>query len=130
MRNRRGPTVNVQRRGPGLIGTMARTAVVAGTATATVGATKKMMGGGQQQAAAQQAAAQQAAAEQAAAEQQWVDMQAQQAAFEAQQAAQAALAADSLDAQLVQIQKLAVLKEQGLLTDEEFTAKKAQILGI
>lgn len=125
MRNRRGPTVNVQRRGPGLIGTMARTAVVAGTATATVGATKKMMGGGQQQAAAQQAAA-----EQAAAEQQMAEMQAQQAAFEAQQAAQVAPAADSLDAQLVQIQKLAVLKEQGLLTEEEFTAKKAQILGI
>ena len=129
MRNRRGPTVNVQRRGPGLIGTMARTAVVAGTATATVGATKKMMGGGQQ-AAAQQAAAQQAAAEQAAAEQQMAEMQAQQAAFESQQAAQVAPAADSLDAQLVQIQKLAVLKEQGLLTEEEFTAKKAQILGI
>ena len=125
MRNRRGPTVNVQRRGPGLIGTMARTAVVAGTATATVGATKKMMGGGQQQAAAQQAAA-----EQAAAEQQMAEMQAQQAAFESQQAAQVAPAADSLDAQLVQIQKLAVLKEQGLLTEEEFTAKKAQILGI
>ncbi|MCB0070449.1 MAG: SHOCT domain-containing protein [Caldilineaceae bacterium] len=124
MRNRRGPTVNVQRRGPGLIGTMARTAVVAGTATATVGATKKMMGGGQQ------AAAQQAAAEQAAAEQQMAEMQAQQAAFESQQAAQVAPAADSLDAQLVQIQKLAVLKEQGLLTEEEFTAKKAQILGI
>ena len=120
MRNRRGPTVNVQRRGPGLIGTMARTAVVAGTATATVGATKKMMGGGQQQ----------AAAEQAAAEQQMAEMQAQQAAFESQQAAQVAPAADSLDAQLVQIQKLAVLKEQGLLTEEEFTAKKAQILGI
>ena len=125
MRNRRGPTVNVQRRGPGLIGTMARTAVVAGTATATVGATKKMMGGGQQQAAAQQAAA-----EQAAAEQQMAEMQAQQAAFEAQPAAQVVPAADSLDAQLVQIQKLAVLKEQGLLTEEEFTAKKAQILGI
>ena len=124
MRNRRGPTVNVQRRGPGLIGTMARTAVVAGTATATVGATKKMMGGGQQ------AAAQQAAAEQAAAEQQMAEMQAQQAALEAQQAVQVAPAADSLDAQLVQIQKLAVLKEQGLLTEEEFTAKKAQILGI
>ena len=125
MRNRRGPTVNVQRRGPGLIGTMARTAVVAGTATATVGATKKMMGGGQQQAAAQQAAAQQAMAEQ-----QMAEMQAQQAALEAEQVAQSAPPADSLDAQLVQIQKLAVLKEQGLLTDEEFTAKKAQILGI
>jgi hypothetical protein len=30
----------------------------------------------------------------------------------------------------VQIQKLSVMKEQGVLTEEEFAAKKAQILGI
>ncbi len=42
----------------------------------------------------------------------------------------AAPAADSLDSQLVQIQKLSVMKDQGLITEEEFTAKKAQILGI
>ena len=47
----------------------------------------------------------------------------------AQQAA-AAPAQDSLDAQLVQIQKLSVMKDQGLLTEEEFQAKKKQILGI
>ena len=28
------------------------------------------------------------------------------------------------------IQKLAALRDQGILTEEEFTAKKAQILGI
>lgn len=42
----------------------------------------------------------------------------------------AAPTADSLDNQLVQIQKLSVMKDQGLLTDEEFQAKKRQILGI
>lgn len=124
MRRRRGPTVNVQRRGPGLVGTMARTAVVAGTATATVGATKKMMGGG----ANQQAAAAQAA--QAAQEQQMADLQAQQAAAAAAEQAAPASAGSDFEQQLVQIQQLSALKEQGILTEEEFQAKKAQILGI
>ena len=117
---RRGPTVQVQRRGPGLVGTMARTAVIAGTATATVGATKALMGGGSKEAAQQQ---------------QIADPQAQQA-YEAgqqdaltQQAA-AAPADDDFSEQLVQIQQLSALKDQGLLTEEEFAAKKAQILGI
>jgi hypothetical protein len=39
-------------------------------------------------------------------------------------------AGNSLDDQLVQIQKLSVMKDQGLLTDEEFAAKKKQILGL
>ncbi|MGO8871227.1 MAG: SHOCT domain-containing protein [Acidimicrobiales bacterium] len=39
-------------------------------------------------------------------------------------------AASPEDAQIEQIQKLATLKDQGILTEEEFTAKKAQILGI
>ena len=47
----------------------------------------------------------------------------------AQQAA-AEPAGDSLDDQLVQIQKLSVMKDQGLITEEEFAAKKAQILGL
>ena len=33
-------------------------------------------------------------------------------------------------AQIEQIKQLAALKDQGILTEEEFTAKKAQILGI
>jgi cytochrome c oxidase subunit 2 len=36
----------------------------------------------------------------------------------------------SMDDQMAQIQKLAQMKEQGLITDEEFQAKKKQILGI
>ena len=43
------------------------------------------------------------------------------------EAAPAAAPADDLTAQL---EALAKLKEQGILTDEEFAAKKAQILGI
>ncbi len=127
---RRGVTVNT-RRGPGLVGTMARTAVIAGTATATSKAVSGAMSGGS---SSQQAAAQQNAASQ----QQMADMQAQQnqLAMEqqqlaAQQAAAAAAPADAgFDEQLVQIQKLAAMKDQGLLTEEEFSAKKAQILGL
>ena len=44
--------------------------------------------------------------------------------------ASAAPAGNSLDDQLVQIQKLSAMKDQGLLTEEEFQAKKRQILGI
>jgi len=39
-------------------------------------------------------------------------------------------AANSLDDQLVQIQKLSAMKDQGVITEEEFQAKKKQILGI
>ena len=133
---RRGPTVQVGRQGPGLVGTMAKTAVIAGTATVAVGATKAVMGGGSnKQAAAQQDAAQQ---------QQINDLQAQQAQLAAQQQAAAQPAAaqpvappaaagptpGSMDDQMAQIQKLAQMKEQGLITDDEFQAKKKQILGI
>jgi hypothetical protein len=50
----------------------------------------------------------------------------QQAAAAAPVAPEAPAAEDPL----LQIQKLGALKDQGLLTEEEFTAKKAQILGI
>ena len=128
---RGGPTVTVNtRRGPGLMGTMARTAVIAGTATVIAKAVSGVMGGGQKQAAAQQ---------QAATQKQMVELQANQEGLAQQQAAlqqqavnqQAEMqASSSFDEQLVQIQKLSVMKEQGLLTEAEFNAKKAQILGI
>jgi hypothetical protein len=91
------------RRGPGLIGAAATTAVVAGTA----GAVRHRQ---QQKYAAQ---------DQAAQEQQ---MAAQQAA--------AAQAAPAEPAYTAEIEKLAELKAQGLITEEEFEAKKKQILGI
>jgi hypothetical protein len=103
----------------GLLGTAARTAVVAGTATAVVGGVSHRQEAKAAQAAdaqayqeQQQAAAMQAAAEQAAA---------QQAA-----AAPPAPASDPV----AELERLAKLKEQGILTDEEFAAAKAKLLGI
>jgi hypothetical protein len=39
-------------------------------------------------------------------------------------------AAPAQQDEMAEIQKLAQMKEQGILTEEEFTAKKKQILGI
>ena len=140
-RRRRGPVVVARGGRPGLVGTMARTAVITGTATATHRAVSGMMsggggGGGSQQAADQQQAAmeQQYMAELQA--QQAAELAAQQQALAAQAAQQQALpapaepAGDSFDEQLIKIQKLSAMKDQGLLTEEEFQAKKRQILGI
>ncbi len=104
------------------MGTMARTAVVAGTATAVSGGVRN------RQAAKGQAAAQDQAAEQAAAQSQaeLADVQAQMAAMQAQQAAQpAASAGDDLMAKL---EGLADMKAKGLLDDAEFAAAKAKLL--
>ena len=126
-----------RRRGrPGLVGTMARTAVVAGTASATVGAVQNRQMN-KQQAAAEQQAAQQAAFE---SQQQLADMQAQMEAMKAQQAAPppppapAAPAAPAAapagsDDLMAQLTKLADLKAAGVLSDEEFAAAKAKLLG-
>lgn len=59
----------------------------------------------------------------------------QRAAAQAQQAAQAAQAqqpsqAISTDDNIEQIKKLAELRDQGILTDAEFEAKKKQLLGL
>ncbi|MEA2025600.1 MAG: SHOCT domain-containing protein [Chloroflexota bacterium] len=102
-----------RRRGPGLLAT----AVVVGGA-AHVGASSA------NKKAAAQADAQ--AAEQAQ-NQQIADLQAQQAATAAAPAAPAAPAVDPTTAEL---QKLASLHSQGILTDEEFAAAKAKALGI
>ena len=113
---------------PGLMGTMARTAVIAGTATAVSGSVHNKQA---QSAAAQQqnAAAQQQAA--AAQQQAMVDQAAAQAAAQVaaqQQAAAAAPAAMSTDDKISKIKELGSLKDAGLLTDEEFAAEKAKIL--
>jgi hypothetical protein len=94
---------------------MARTAVIAGTASATVGAVH-----GHQ--AKKQAAAQQESMEQ----QQMAEMQAQMAQMQAAQAAPAAPAGGT-DV-VAELQKLADLKAQGILTDEQFEAAKAKLL--
>ena len=109
---------------PGLVGMAARTAVVAGTATAVSGSVQRHQADKQQsQYEQQQYEAQQQQAQMNAAAQQAVAQQ--QAA-----AAPAAPAAPSGGTDIVaELQKLGALKEQGILTDEEFAAAKAKLLG-
>lgn len=102
---RRRPVV--VRRGPGLLRVAATTAVVAGTATAVSGAVGKK-GQGQ---AAQPAAG---AAPQAA----------PPASSQEPRAAPAGPASDRVS----QLERLAELQKQGVLTPEEFAAEKARIL--
>jgi outer membrane murein-binding lipoprotein Lpp len=113
---------------------MATTALVVGAGTVAVKGVSGAMGSSSKKQAA--AAQQQDIAE---LQTQQADLAAQQQALAeqlgaAQQAAAqpvaAALDRDSLDYQAAEIQKLSAMKAQGLLTDEEFTAKKRQILGI
>ncbi|WP_173921805.1 SHOCT domain-containing protein [Agromyces sp. Marseille-P2726] len=118
---------------PGLIGMAARTAVVAGTATAVSGSVqrhqqeKAQQQYDQQQYEAQQQQAQmQAAAQQAAAQQQYT---AQQQYAAQQQAAPAAPAGGGGTDLVAELQKLGALKERGILSDEEFAAAKAKLLG-
>jgi len=95
---------------PGLIGMAARTAVVAGTATAVSGrVARRQQGRYDQQANAE--------ADQ--------EMQAQQAAAPPPPPPAAAGEADTI----AQLKDLAALKDQGILTDAEFEAQKAKILG-
>ena len=99
---------------PGLMGTMARTAVIAGTATAVSGNVSR-----RQQAKAQSAADQQAAQQQ--------QPQYAPPAQDAQAPQPVAAADDSLSAQ---IERLATLKTAGVISDAEFSAAKAKLLGI
>ena len=115
------------RGGPGLLGTMARTAVVAGTAQAVAGRV-----GQAQQAAAHRE--QQAAAAQDQLRQ--VQMQAQVDAQVADAVgarsvppAQAPAARPSVDELHAQLTKLGELRQTGLLTDDEFAQQKARLLG-
>jgi hypothetical protein len=96
---------------PGLVGTAARTAVIAGTATAVSGNVQRR----------QMSRAQQAASEQ----------QQQQAAMQPPPpppAAPAPAPAAGTDDMIAQLQKLGQLHQQGILTDEEFAAQKAKLL--
>lgn len=97
------------RRGPGLLGTVARTAVVAGTASAVAGGVS----------ARQQDAAQQ--------RRDGLDAQAQLAAIRQQE--QAASARPPVDDVIAQLTQLGELRAAGVLTDDEFAAQKARILG-
>lgn len=105
---------------PGLVGTVARTAVVAGTASAVAGGVAHH----QNQKYANQAE-QEAAEQQAASQQQW-EQQQQWAAQ--QQAAAPPPAAGVTEDSIAKLKELAALKEQGILTDAEFEVQKAKIL--
>jgi len=91
---------------PGLVGTMARTAVIAGTATAVSGGVRNRQE--QKAVAAQQA----------------------QAAPPPPPPAEAAPAAPAADVDITgELTKLAEMRSNGILTDEEFAAAKAKLLG-
>ena len=92
------------RRGPGLVRAAATTAVVAGTA----GAVRHRQ---EQRYAAQ-------------------DQAAYDEAMYEQQAAMQQQAAPAEPDYVAELEKLAQLKSQGILSEEEFAAKKQQLLGI
>ncbi|MFD9124395.1 SHOCT domain-containing protein [Kitasatospora sp. NPDC059571] len=96
---------------PGLLRGVARTAVVAGTATAVSNRVSRRQAGRWAEQDYQQQAAAQAAAPPPAAP-----------------AAPAAPAGGDMDSKLAQLQQLGALKDQGVLTDAEFEAQKARIL--
>lgn len=108
---------------PGLVGTMARTAVVAGTATAVVGGMSRH----QQQKAQTQADAAAYQQQQEMAQQQAMADQA--AANAAAQQAAAAPAEPAEDPTIAKLKELAGLHDQGILSDEEFASAKAKLLG-
>jgi hypothetical protein len=92
---------------PGLLGMAARTAVVAGTATAVAGGVSRHQQSKQ-------------------------DEETRAAAYDqepASAAAAPATPADSVDDKIAQIRQLAELHDQGVLTDDEFAAQKAKLLG-
>jgi hypothetical protein len=91
----------MRRRGPGLIGAAARTAVVAGTATAVSGRVARRQ---QQRYAAEEQQAEPQAAPPAA--------------------------APAEPEYMAELEQLAQLRDQGILSPEEFEAKKKQILGL
>ena len=95
---------------PGLIGTAARTAVIAGTATAVSGRVASRQ---QQQHAVQQEAAREQA----------------EAARQATRPPQPPEAPGLDDEAVNQLERLGSLYAQGLLTAEEFAAAKQRVLG-
>jgi hypothetical protein len=88
---------------PGLIRGVARTAVVAGTATAVSNRVSRRQAG------------------------RWAQQDTQAAAYQAPPP-RAATGADTDDT-IAQLQKLAALKDQGVLTEAEFAVQKAKVLG-
>ena len=99
----------------GLIRGVARTAVVAGTATAVSNRVSRRQAGRWAQQEDQQ-------------QQQAYEQQQAQMAYAQQAAQQPAAAKPSMDDKVNQLKQLADLKAQGILTDAEFEQQKAAIL--
>ncbi|MER5308407.1 SHOCT domain-containing protein [Streptomyces sp. NPDC002773] len=104
---------------PGLLGTVARTAVITGTANAV---SHRMQRGADERAAQQQLAAE-------AQQQALVDQAAAQAAAQAPAPATAGPPSGAGSDRIAQLTALADLKAQGILTEAEFVQEKARILG-
>jgi hypothetical protein len=92
---------------PGLLRGMARTAVIAGTATSVSNRVSKRQG------------------ERWAAQEEQAAVQAQAAPAQMAPAQPQAGGSSTID----QLKELGALKEQGILTEEEFAAQKAKLLG-
>ncbi|WP_406193928.1 SHOCT domain-containing protein [Kitasatospora sp. NBC_01560] len=93
---------------PGLLRGVARTAVIAGTATTVSNRVSRRQAG------------------------RWAQQDANQAAAQQQTYAEPpppAAAPPSMDDKIGQLKELSALKEQGVLTEQEFAAQKARILG-
>jgi Short C-terminal domain len=89
-----------------LVRAVARTAVVAGTATAVSNRVSRRQAD------------------------RWSDQAEQEAAAQDQQAAPPPAAAPAEPDYMAELEQLAQLRDQGILSDEEFEAKKKQLLGI
>jgi microsomal dipeptidase-like Zn-dependent dipeptidase len=121
---------HMMRRGrPGMMGMMARTAVVAGTATAVSHGVSNKMNSKEQAAADAQQQQTTEQQQEAAQQQQLAEQQQQIADLEAQQKAAPAAPADGGDELIAQLEKLGSLRDSGVLSPEEFAAAKAKLLG-
>jgi len=89
---------------PGLLRGVARTAVIAGTATTVSNRVSRRQG------------------------QRWAQQEAQEAPQQAAPAAAAPAAPAGEDSTIEQLKQLGELKSQGILTEEEFAAQKAKLL--
>lgn len=90
---------------PGLLRGVARTAVIAGTATAVSNRVSRRQG------------------------ERWAEQDQQQYAQQQQYAEPAPAPAAPAQDNIAQLKELADLHNQGVLTDEEFAAQKAKLLG-
>jgi hypothetical protein len=95
----------MRRRGPGLIRTAARTAVIAGTATAVSGRVQRHQ------------------------QEKYYEEQTRMG-VQPEYYAPPPMQADSEPEYVVELQRLAELQAKGVITQQEFEAKKRQLLGI